>query len=577
MQEENFSLTSLFSPLTNIKAIHIIVILGLLVFANCLFNTFVWDDKAFIINNPEIHSINLATLFGPNLFNFSSYYRPIPALYFAIVYAVSGTNPFLYHVIQITLHIINTVLVFYLLRNFFKTNLSFFLSLIFLVHPMQVESVSFIASSISVLFFLLGISTLLLSRPSHIDNKSLFFIFSLTLLALLTKETAILFIVIICLYRVLFHKPVKSVLIVLLSTIPVYFFMRFFIGHVYFSKENLAPISQVGLVERLQTIPQVIFYYIKTFFFPFTLSVEQHWVVTSVTINNFYMPLFVDILFFVLLFSIGYKLISHHKKQFSIYIFFSVWFLLGLAMHSQIIPLDMTVADRWFYFPMVGILGIIGVVVQTYYNRKYFVVALCLGVIIITLLSIRSVIRNQDWRDPITLYSHDSKLQENFSIENNLGAELGTVGRYEDALMHIQKSITLFPYETNYANLATTYVKLGQLDKAHDAFEKALSLKVYNIGEHQHALQTYIGYIELSFQKKKYKKAEVIAENGLNDYPKDSRLWIYLAYAKYKLGSQKEALRAAENAYMLSPNTMTDEIYTRIKENLPLTINFVDH
>ena len=81
--EGEFSFKQYFVPLTTIKAVHWIIIIGLLVFANALFNGFVWDDKTYIVNNLEVHKLDLATLLGPNLFNSAGFYRPISALYFA--------------------------------------------------------------------------------------------------------------------------------------------------------------------------------------------------------------------------------------------------------------------------------------------------------------------------------------------------------------------------------------------------------------------------------------------------------------------------------------------------------------
>jgi protein O-mannosyl-transferase len=565
----------MLKSLSDVKAIHIIVILGLIVFANCFFNGFVWDDKAFIINNPDIHTFNPFALFGPNLFNSGSFYRPIPAIYFSFLYLLSGNSSFLYHFVQVMLHIVNVILLYYVFKSFFKSTLALILSLFFLVHPMQVESVSFIAASISVLVFLFGMSAFLISKKTDLSNRSLAFIFLLILCALFTKESGFLFVIIICVYRVLFHKKLRPLIFVLAGTIPLYLAIRFGIGHVYLASENLAPISRVVLSDRLQTIPEILFYYLSTFFFPVHLLVEQHWVVTSIGLDTFYIPLFMDVLFISLSLYFGYRLINRNKTLVKIYLFFALWFVLGIGMHLQIFPLDMTVADRWFYFPMVGLIGMFGALITAINNKKIKNILLVILLIYIACLSIRTMMRNGDWRDPITLYMHDSKREENFSIENNLGAELGTVGRYDEASARLRKSIALFPYETNYANIAVTYEKMGNDEEALVNYKNALESKAYNVGNHTHALLTYIGYVELLFKQKKYEDAIRICREGLLDYPDDYRLWSYMAYAEYKLGNNNKAIDAATNAYQLSPNQVTTEIYNRIISNSPLNINFV--
>src|SRR5260370_28504858 len=128
MQEggQDFSLKSFFVPLTTLKAINIIVIVGLIVFANSLFNGFVGDDKDYIVNNPFTHTVNLAVSFGTNGFNIVGQYRPIPATYFSILYALFGTTPFPYHLLQILLHVAATTLLYILFRKFLSSGIALF-------------------------------------------------------------------------------------------------------------------------------------------------------------------------------------------------------------------------------------------------------------------------------------------------------------------------------------------------------------------------------------------------------------------------------------------------------------------
>ena len=125
------SFTSLFVPFTTLKAVHYIILIGFLVFGNALFNGFVWDDKTYILNNAGVHTINVIDAFKQNFFNNGGQYRPIPVIYFSILYSFFNTVPFFYHFIQITLHIINALLVFLLFKHAFSKKLAFFFSLIF--------------------------------------------------------------------------------------------------------------------------------------------------------------------------------------------------------------------------------------------------------------------------------------------------------------------------------------------------------------------------------------------------------------------------------------------------------------
>ncbi len=578
-QRQDFSLKHLFVPLTTLKAIHIIVIVGFIVYFNMLFNGFVWDDIAFISNNPLVHAINIPLLFGVNDFNYGSYYRPIPAVYFAILYSLFNNNVFFYHLLQMTLQIINSILLFFFFKAYFKKSLALFLSLIFLVHPINVESVSYIDNSITVLFFSSGMSALLLSRKSKLIRRDIVIIFGLLLLSLLTKETAILFVIMILLYRYFFKKDLQLFTALSGLVVALYLFIRFFIGNVYFEKIEFVPIMRLSLPQRLLNVPEVIWYYIKTFFYPAKLVIEQHWLVTSLSLQSFYLPLFMDFIFFLILCLFMLNIYKNDKERFKLYCFFFVWFALGILMVSQIVPLDMTVADRWFYFPMVGLLGMLGVIVQKHQSvqgvtKSNAIFVVCIAIILI--LSIRTVVRNTNWHDAITLYSHDAKIEDNFDIENTLGAELGFAGDYKQALPHLEKSINLFPEEISYANLALVYQHLNDSKQALFYYHMAIISKGYNIGNHSHGEETYIGYVEELIRFNEMKSAEHITEIGIQDYPSSPRMWLYKAYLEYKLRKVNLALIAAKKAYTLAPSDISQTVYNRVSNNQPLNLNITN-
>ncbi|MDE2025659.1 MAG: hypothetical protein KGJ07_04150, partial [Patescibacteria group bacterium] len=364
-----------------------IVGLGLLVYANSLFNGFIWDDKTYIINNAQVHTLSLNLLFGQNWFNSAGFYRPIPALYFASLYVLFGNISFFYHIFQVGLHIINVILIFALFKKFINKPLSLILSLIFLVHPLNTESVGYIAASDSGIFFFFGLSALLLSWQEKISSKKAAFIFFLLLLSIMSKETGVLFVLLILLSRLLFHKKLLGLFIGgSIITLIVYACLRIAVIGTHYVKQNTVPIMQLSFLQRMMHVPEIIWYYVSTFFFPLHLAVSQNWIITHPTFANFYFPLLIDSLLCLMMLSGGFFLFK--KNALSPYIFFSFWIVMGIGMLLQLIPLDMTVADRWMYFPMVGILGVLGILCQQVItkvkSREYILVA----VVIIALLSI---------------------------------------------------------------------------------------------------------------------------------------------------------------------------------------------
>jgi protein O-mannosyl-transferase len=517
-------------------------------------------------------SFSLPHLFGINPFNTGGYYRPIPAVYFSILWNLFGDTAFFYHFMQIMLHSINACLLFYLLKRFFSKALSFFLTLIFLVHPIQVESVAYIGATQSELLFVFGISALLMSMKEKLHIRELLLISFFLLLSLLTKETGFLFLLMILLYRFLFYR-VKTGTVIPYLLLPVIFYavIRFGYAKVFLEKNVAGPIGDLSFTERLLNIPAVVFYYLKTFFYPAQLVIDQRWIISAVDFNRFYFPLLISVLFFVLSGIGGYIIYKKESKQFRTYLFFFVWFVIGLGLHIQLYPLDMTVADRWFYFPIVGLLGMLGVLFHllikgTSYQKIWYVVA----VFIVLLLSVRTVVRNTNWHDALMLYLHDSRIRTSFDLENNLGVTYANRGDYKDALPHFLKSSQLFPYASSTFNIGLVYEQYGMLKKAKKYYVKALRESLMEPGSESDPTTIPVRIASVSVRIDKPYVTVAFIKSQLNYYPDTGLLWMYLAMARYKLHEQKAALQAAENAKKFYPSLQTEYVYTQILHKRPV-------
>jgi hypothetical protein len=447
-QEGEFNLKKLFIPLTDKKAIWWIICIGFLVYANMLFNGFVWDDVSYLISNPDLHRFNLFHLLGSNIYNSIGFYRPVAAIYFGFLYLLFKDNPFFYHFLQLLIHIANVSLLFYFLSKFVNKKISFFLSLIFLLHPIQAESVSWISATVIPLSFLFGMIALLISLKGKLKAKHFILIFIFLFLSILTRETGVLFLFLIVSFRLIFKKT-ESLLYLVgsgTSAIIAFLILRMFMTGSY--SENIAvyPITRLTFFERMVNIPSIFFYYIKTLFYPVKLSIDQLWFVKQINFWTFYFPFIVDFLFVLIICVFGFYIFKKDKKLFPSIIFFFTWFLVGMSAHLQILPLDMIVSERWFYFPMVGILGVAAIFLQSLKFRRnnltlVYILTLCLLII----LSVRTIIRNTDWSDPLNLYTHDVKISDNYDLENAIGSEFINKKRFKEALPHLEKSISLYP------------------------------------------------------------------------------------------------------------------------------------
>jgi len=570
-QEEDYFFKRYFIPFTTKKAVVFIVIIGLLVFANMLINSFAWDDLSYILYNPEIHTLDILSLFKPSFFNHGTQYRAFSAIYFAILHSVFTDKAFFYHFSQLMLHITNTILLFVFLKKFFAKKISFVLSLLFLIHPIQVESVSFIGATVSPLFFFFGITTLLIICSKKLLGKpySYALIFLLLLLCLLTKETGAGFVVGTVGFVYLFERKFfTKILTTCIATTLVYVFIRFFIGGVGLTEKNVraaTPIIHLPFIERVLNIPAVFFYYLKTLFFPVNLAIDQVWVIKTIDFQNFYFPLLVDIVFLLAIAWLGTVLFKR-KKYMALYVFFLLWFVAGISIHLQLLPLDMTVADRWFYFPYVGLLGLLGIAL-TLLPKRFLQqrTLLIVTVIILILLSCRSIVRNANWHDDTTLLQHDIQVHSNYELENNLASFLLYQRRFPESLVHAKRSVALYEYDKNLTNLGFIYEQLKDNVNAEKNYRKAISLYYKKTRNDAAISRAYLRLSGIYLFNQNPKEAEQILVEAVNRYPTNGVLYSFLAQAQYDRGKQEEALVSAQKAKKYLPSPATNTLYELIK------------
>jgi len=234
-------------------------------------------------------------------------------------------------------------------------------------------------------------------------------------------------------------------------------------------------------------------------------------------------------------------------------------------MYSQIIPLDFTVSDRWFYFPIVGLLGLIGIfLTRISLSKKMRDIGMVLGIAFLLFLSARTIIRNTNWVDNMTLFTHDNKIVENYDIENNIGSEYFNRHNYSQALVHYKKSFMLFPYELNTFNVGVTYESLGNMPEAKKYYVMVIQQKKFFIDiQYKQLSYEALGKI-YTFREGPTQNSLAFVKKGLKIYPDSGYLWADLAYTDDVFHKYDEALAAAAKAESLLPVPQTSYIYNQI-------------
>lgn len=504
------------------KYIFIIIGLGLAVYAAMFTNTFVWDDTGYVYASPFTRPLYLLkdVFTNPG----QALYRPLFYVYLNIISILSQGNPFIIHLLQLGLHIGSAVLLFFLFKKYMRPAIALCCALLFVVHPITTEAVTYMAAIGNVLVCFFGLLALLQLMDAKQHIRRYFVAGFFLLLALLTNEAGIswIFIALSALWIVKKLK-ISYMLALLVPPLGIYGLLRFFIAHTQQTLSSV-PIGQVSFAERLLTMPKIFSYYLMTVFYPAYLAIAQHWIVTTINFQNFILPICIDAAFLLAFIAAGIYLSRTHKPSVRPYLFFSLWFLVGIAPYLQIIPLDMTVADRWFYIPLAGLLGMVGVVVQTI---KFSRVGKIIGSIIMALLLIalgsRTIVRNGNWRDGITLFTHDAHINpDSFDIHAKLAAELMTAKRYDEAMIHAQKAVALNPDDiSSLGTLALLFIQEQKPQQAIGYLQKLLVQDPKNYPGLTNLMYAYL----LTGNKE---EAKTYALKALEMYPNDETLLMFL-------------------------------------------------
>ncbi len=549
--------------------------IALIVFGNSLGNTFIWDDEEQIVANQAVHSLaHIGSFFRGSTFNSGGtselgglYYKPMLSVVYALLYTLFGPRPFFFHLFQICLHVANTFLLFILFQYLFKDKnefgVSFWVALLFLIHPINVESVVYIASMQEVLYMffgLLGLWLVVLRPPSA---KTTIGVGAAFLSSLLAKETGMLWIIFAALF-IWFYR--RKWIVLFAETIfvdfLVYSLLRFGVAQVFFRSHGLAPISQMTVFDRLLSIPKIISFYITTYFYPNKLLIAQHWVVTRLSWEDFYRPLLFTATIGISLMLMTLYIICVQKNYIKKWVLFLFIFVTGLGLHIQLVPLDMTVADRWFYFPQIGLLGMLAVIGQLWLKRVkspklYRRVGIFILCIVSGLLGIRTIIRNADWHNGLKLYQHDEQYVHSFDLENNLGVELYRKGDYETAAKHFTISTQLSPqWWTNWNNLGVVEENRGNIAEALQDYQKAIDFGHY-----------YLAYMNKArvLSARDPQLAVTFLQDSLRYLPENIDLWYYYSIALSQTDQHELAVQIAQRLYNNFPTNKTSELLLYIR------------
>jgi len=404
----------IFSILSRKKIIYsslIIIVISVLSFSNSIKNNFVnWDDDILVLNNDDIKSLkkdNFSAFFSNY---YVGHYHPLTMISYAIDYGIGELKPKVYHIHNLILHILNSILLLLIFFHFFKRiDIALLLVLLFAVHPLKVESVSWISERKDLLYsfyYLGGILSYLYYLKNDRKIKYIILCFILFILALLSKTSAVTLPVILLLIDY-YYKP-KAFLKSILEKIPFFIVsIAFGIFTIYILKESDAiyDISdKYNFVDRLFLPFYAIAFYIVKLFVPFDLSASYFFTEKINGLLPWYYyasPIVIVIAIFLI------KKTKEIRKEL---IFGFLFFLISIFLFLQILPSGrVIVADRYAYIPYIGLLFIIGKLfllkTENKKGKKNKRTYISIIVIFIIVFIFQTRERNKVWQNGETLFT----------------------------------------------------------------------------------------------------------------------------------------------------------------------------
>ncbi len=538
----------------NNKAVILIIALGIAVFANTFWNGFVYDDDAFIVENKSIRSLKNIPGYFVSAQYFSakgefSIYRPIVTLTFALDYKLWKLNPAGYHILNTLFHVLGGIMVYLVLVVLIKKELPALVGgLIFVVHPVQTEAVSWIAGRGNTMcLFLCMLSFYYYTKFRDRVNKKRDKYYRLSIIvyavALLTKEMAICFPLILIAYDYLMFPGNWSKIIyrkkwdfsLLKEYVPYFILSVLYLALRYFAIGRVSQQSYWGggIVPTMLTMSKVFVYYTRLMFLPVNLCVDY-----SIPVSK---TLFEPFVIFSILFIAGLLFCAFRVYKYSKLATFGIfWFIIALLPVSNIVPLQALIAERFLYMPSVGFCIIAAVVTSKSIKRvKSDKIVYALIAVIIILYSTATVSRNADWRSNFTLWSKTlDGFSKSYKALTSLGVHYSDEEEYEKAIEYYLKSLEINPnFNITYNNLGNTYQKVEKYDAAIKEYETAIRLN----GNY------YEAYANMGNAYKRLEKYDAALANyekalSIKDSYVDARFNLGVTYGD--LGREDEAIEA---------------------------------
>ena len=484
-----------------------IFLLGSLVYSNTFGVPFAFDDHRNLVDNPAIRWTALDWSWAERAVRNSPSRRPLANLSFGLNYYFDRYEVGGYHAVNLAIHLVVSWLVFALAWSTFERCsqmvsepnavsrqgavplprslqwAAVFAGLLFVAHPLQTQSVTYIVqrmNSLATLFYLAALLFYIRGRTAQVGRRrTAAFTAGLLCwgLALGSKQNALTLPLAVWLYEWFFFRNLDLGWVrrsagwvgipLALAAAGLYYAVVWGPDFGYAQRD-------FTMGERVLTQLRVVAFYIRLLLFPYPGHLSLiHEIETSHS-------LFDPPTTFASLVAIGMLLgaavvLARRRRLLS---FAIAWFFLHLVLESSILPLEMVYEHRT-YLPSVGLALLGAYALFSFFEKRGGArAALAVAVGILAVSGVATWQRNEVWRSEVTLWSDVlAKYPKSARAHTNLGAAFGVERDFDTALHHHREALRIDPtFLKAQLNIGKAYAMKGMPAEAHAAFAAALHL-----------------------------------------------------------------------------------------------------
>ena len=489
-----------FGVIRETVVISLLIFLGFLIYSNTKEAPFTLDDGHNIVNNHNIRIENLSLdELGKAGFKSPIPSRPVANISFAINHYLHEYNVKGFRFFNVLVHVLTGIFLYFFIRDTLHTPalkpkygknewLPVFAAILWMVHPIQTQSVTYIVqrmNCLSSMFYILAMWMYTLGRIQKSRRKKIVRYTGCLLsgiMSLGSKEIAATLPFFIFIYEWYFFQQLGKTWLNK-QAFPFRLSMVF-LAALTFSHLGSTPLEALlssyettdfSLGQRLMTQSRVIFFYLGLIFYPHPsrLNLDHHILLSSSLTDP--MTTILSILGLIMIFAGAVFL----AKRDSLLSFCLLWFLGNLVIESSIIALEIAFEHRVYLPSMMLILMTVVLVGRLVRQRKLRIFFLCSMVVISSLWTYQ---RNQVWQNEVSLWEDSAhKSPHKARPNNNLAVALVDKGEWAHASEHFKTALKAKPYSsTLHKNMGNLMMELNRPDAAVHHYKWASRIKPDN-------------------------------------------------------------------------------------------------